>query len=232
MQIDKNQKILNLAAHQDDEVLGCGGLIVKAIKNKAKVKLLTLSDGVSSRFNNFSLKNPEIINSIKKRTNEAIKAQKILGIKDFFFGKFPDNRLDHVPLLDIIKMIEFHVKKFKPNMVLTHNQYETNIDHKIAYKATEVISRPTKKNTIKKVYSFEIPCSVNWTFNKKFNPTTYINIQKEFNKKIKAWNCYASEAQPFPFPRSAKALKVLAMYRGMQSGLIMAEAFRLEREII
>ena len=232
MIIDSNQKILIVAAHQDDEVLGCGGFIVKALKKKVNIKLLTLSEGVSSRYQSNPLANIQVKQAIKKRTAESKKALKVLGVNNYFFGKFPDNRLDELPLLNIIKMIEQHVEKFKPNIILTHNQFETNIDHQIAYKAVEVASRPIKKNSVKKIYTFEVLCSGNWTFNKKFIPTTYVNIEKEFDKKIKAWKCYESETKLFPFPRSIVGLKTLAMYRGMQSGQKLAEAFRLEREII
>ena len=85
---------------------------------------------------------------------------------------------------------------------------------------------------MKKVYTFESIGSGDWTFDKKFVPTTYINIDREFKKKIDAWKFYESESQPFPYPRSVEAIKILAMYRGMQSGQVMAEAYKLEREII
>jgi len=232
MIIDSNQKVLIVAAHQDDEVLGCGGLIVKLLKKGAKIKVLTLGDGVSSRFKSKSLKNIKVQKAIKKRTIEAKKALKFLGINDYYFGKYPDNRLDEIPILDVIRMVEKHIGEFKPNVILTHNQFDTNVDHQISYKAVEVATRPTRTNSVKKVYTFEIIGSGDWTYNKRFVPTTYINIEKEFKKKIDAWKFYASELQPFPFPRSIEGIKNLAMYRGMQSGQIMAEAYKLEREII
>ena len=232
MIIDKNQRILIVGAHQDDEVLGCGGLIVKLIKKGAKIKLVTLADGVSSRFKSNSIKNIKLHTAIKKRTTEAKRALQFLGINDYYFGKFSDNKMDELPLLDIIKVIEKQIDEFKPNVILTHNQFDTNIDHQISYKAVEVATRPTKKNTVKRVYTFEIIGSGDWTFDKKFVPTTYINIENEFKQKIKAWKFYESESQPFPYPRSIEGIKTLAMYRGMQSGQIMAEAYKLEREII
>ena len=145
MIIDKNQRILIVGAHQDDEVLGCGGLIVKLIKKGAKIKLVTLADGVSSRFKSNSIKNIKLHTAIKKRTTEAKRALQFLGINDYYFGKFSDNKMDELPLLDIIKVIEKQIDEFKPNVILTHNQFDTNIDHQISYKAVEVATRPTKK---------------------------------------------------------------------------------------
>ena len=116
MIIDKNQKILIVAAHQDDEVLGCGGLIVKLLKKGAKIKVITLADGVSSRFKSKLYKENLLEKAIKKRTIEAKKALEFLGVKDYYFGKFPDNEMDELPLLDIIKMIEEHIDDYKPNM--------------------------------------------------------------------------------------------------------------------
>ena len=141
-------------------------------------------------------------------------------------------RFDEIPLLNIVQSIEKQIKLFKPSIIFTHNTSEVNIDHQITYKAVEVASRPRKSLSIKEIYSFEIVCSGNWTFNKSFSPTTYVDISKFFKKKIKAWGQYKNEADKFPFPRSNKGLEILAKYRGMQSFLEYAEAFKLEREIL
>ena len=228
----KNKKILVVAAHPDDDVLGCGGTLAKAINLKAKVKILFLGEGVSSRFD-FRKKN----NSIKlkkagdKRKKECVESLKVLGIKNYIFENRSCTRFDEYPLLHLVKSVEREINKFKPNIIFTHNRSEVNIDHKMTYDAVEVACRPVNKKFLKQIYSFEIVCSGNWKFEKNFSPNTYVDISKFFNKKIKSWSKYKNENKKFPHPRSNKGLEILARYRGMQSNTLFAEAFRLEREI-
>ena len=228
--INKKDKILVVTSHTDDEVLGCGGLILYAKKIGAKVELLCLGEGVSSRFTKKNYK--EQIKAHNIRTNEFIKAISILGIKKYQLDNRLCNQFDTLTILSIVKTIENYISNFKPTIVFTHNDSEVNIDHSITYKAVEVASRPTKHKSVKRIYSFSIPCSGNWTFNSKFKPNVFFDISEVWNDKIKAWKCYKNETRPFPFPRSLKAIKIIAEFYGLQSGLTLAEAFRLERMII
>jgi len=107
-----------------------------------------------------------------------------------------------------------------------------NIDHKITYQAVETACRPTRTWIPKSIYTFEIVCSGNWTFDSSFKPNIYIDVSKYWNQKIEAWHCYEGESRPFPFPWSDKGLETLAQFRGMASSLEMAEGFRLVRQII
>ena len=225
----KKDKILVVVAHPDDEVLGCGGAILIAKKTGCEVNVICLGEGVSSRFKNF-----DSINRLKahnKRISQFKSCIKRLKINDFILEDRLCNQFDNVSLLSIVKSIEIAIKKFKPNIILTHNEFEVNIDHKITHQAVETAVRPVKESTIEKVYSFEIPCSGNWTLNKKFLPNTYLNIKSVWKDKIEAWKIYKDEIRPFPFPRSIKSLQTIAHYRGLQSGLELAEAYKLERSI-
>ena len=228
----KNSKILVIAAHPDDDILGCGGTLAKAINLKAKVKILFLGEGVSSRFN-FGLENSiRSKQSNDKRNKECIESLKVLGIKDYIFESRLCTRFDELPLLNLVKSVEREIKSFKPNIIFTHDRSEVNIDHKLTHDAVEVACRPVNKKFLKQVYSFEIVCSGNWKFEKNFSPNTYVDISKFFKKKIKSWNKYKNENKIFPHPRSNIGLETLAKYRGMQSCTLFAEAFRLEREIV
>ena len=228
----KNSKILVVAAHPDDDLLGCGGTLIKALSLKASIKILFLGEGVSSRFDFGHENSKESIKAKKKRMQECINSLNFIGIKNYVFEDRFCTRFDELPLLNLVKSIEREILLFKPTLIFTHNVSEVNIDHQITYKAVEVATRPTKKLSVREIYSFEVVCSGNWTFNKSFVPTTYVDISKEFKKKLKAWSFYKNETKPFPFPRSKKGLETLAKFRGMQSFLNYAEAFKLEREII
>lgn len=228
----KNSRILVVAAHPDDDVLGCGGTIARAISLKSKIRILFLGEGVSARFGIGNENKKKSLDARKKRNLECKNSLKILGVNDYIFEERFCTQFDTYPLLNIVKSIENQINIFKPKLIFTHNPSEVNIDHRITYNAVEVATRPKNNSFIKEVYSFEIVCSGNWKFNKKFIPTTYVDISKFIEKKLKSWAEYKNETKNFPFPRSREGLKVLAKYRGMQSYLQYAEAFKLERELV
>ena len=232
MDLNNNTRLLVVAAHPDDEVLGCGGTLAKATHLNAKVKVVFLGEGVSARFDIGDYNNSEFLAQSKQRTNESISALKSLGIYEYSFSNRLCCQFDSRPILELVKEIESHFDDFKPNIVLTHNPSEVNIDHQITYRAVETACRPNRNNCPDEVYTFEIPCSGSWTFDTTFKPNVYVNITPFWDKKINAWKCYEGEARPFPFPRSTEGLKTLAQYRGMASNLELAEAFKLSRRII
>lgn len=226
-----NQKILIVVAHPDDEILGCGGAIVRYTKAGDKVYCLFLGKGKASRNlgNRSSLEKEQGI--LEK---EARKAAEILGISEIFFKDFPDQRYDTVSFLEIVKAIEGVKNKIKPDIVFTHHQGDLNLDHQITFKAVLTACRPLKNETIKELYSFEIPSSTEWGIPKKKNyfiPNVFIDISDTFNIKIKALKAYKSEIRRYPHPRSLEGVKVLAQKRGIEAGLKYAEAFELIKSI-
>jgi len=230
----ESKKILILVAHPDDEVLGCGGTIAKYAEKGNKVYCLFLGRGKTSR-----LKNTEIIpKKIKKAQTalekEAHKAAKELGISEIFFEDFPDQQYDTVGFLKIVKAIEKIKNKIKPEIIFTHHQGDLNLDHQITFKAALTACRPLPGETIKKIYSFEVPSSTEWGSPKRknyFKPDVFIDITKTFNKKIKALKIYKSELRDYPHPRSLKSAEVIARRWGTAVGRELVEAFELIREI-
>jgi len=228
----KNKKILIIGAHPDDETLGCGGLIIKSIKNNCKISILTLGEGVSSRFE-IGMENsePSLI-ARKIRESEFTKCLKFLKIKDHELHHNHCTKFDKYPLTKFVKIIEEKIKKFKPSIILTHNPYDTNIDHKITYEAVNVACRPSKLSTIRKILTFEVPCSTHLSLKNNFRPNFYLDISHEIQQKIKAANFFKNEMRPYPFPRSIEGIQTLSKLRGMQSGCNYAEAYFVEREIV
>ena len=224
------KNILIVAAHPDDEVLGCGGTISK-YKGKYNFYCLFLTDGVSSR----NISNKELKAKIKKRIFSAKKAGKILGIKKIFFGNFPDNSLDSIPRLDVIKYIEKYIQKILPYKIYTHYPYDLNIDHSITSAAVVTATRPFKSDIkiVSELLFFEIPSSTEWNFasENSFKPNVFENITKNIRTKLKALKCYNEELKKYPHPRSLKGVKVYAEFRGIVAGLDNAEAFILSRKV-
>ncbi len=225
------KKYLVIAAHPDDEILGCGGLLIKLSKLKKKIRIVYLAEGVSTRFPGQEFSKRSLIHK-KKRENACKSICKSLKIKDIIFSDNLCTRLDEYPLINFTRKIEKHIDQFEPEIVLTHNPSDLNIDHQVAYKSVENATRPYRKNFLKCVASFEVPCSTNFTFKKKFNPNIYIDISMEINKKISLFKKYKNEVRKFPFPRSEKGIKAMSEYRGIQSGINNAEAYKIERLIL
>ncbi len=224
------KKLLVVAAHPDDELLGCGGTLFYYKKLGYKIKIIFLSDGESSR--NISQEKKK--NLILKRENQAKKVCKLCKFNPPIFGKFPDNKLDSIDLLQIVKFIEKEIKKFSPEIIFTHNEEDLNIDHKIACKAVVTATRPSTKTFVRSIYCFETPSSTENNFSKikvQFNPNLYIDVSKFIEKKIKYLKIYKNEIRKYPHSRSLKSIKILAKYRGTQIGAKYAEAFYILREL-
>ena len=225
-------RILGVAAHPDDEVLGCGGTIIKAVNAGAKVAVMFLGEGISARFPIGEYNSEEFNQETKKRVNSAIEALKILGVTNHWFGERLCCQFDGENMLTIVKEIEQRIRKFKPTTILTHDRSEVNIDHRVTYDAVEAACRPTMPNSPREILSFEIICSGSWTFESSFKPNVFVDISDVWERKMEAWHCYQGERRPFPFPRSDEGIQSLTAYRGLSAGLEKAEGFKLLRKII
>lgn len=223
------KKILVVAAHPDDEVLGCGGTVARLVRQGYAAFTLILGEGITSRENvgDRQKKQKEII----KLKKQAKKANKIIGVKKVFFFDLGDNRFDMVPLLDIVNIVEKVKNGVKPDIVFTHYRKDLNIDHQITYKAVITATRPIKGETVKEIYSFETPSSTEWSYPLSFCPNVFFDISKNINIKLKALKKYKTELRDFPHPRSLKGVELAAKFRGMNVGLEYAEAFESIRFI-
>ena len=222
-----NKRVLVVVAHTDDETFGCGGFIKKLSKKKNIIGAISFTDGLGSR-SNFTLK------KIEKRKEASINASKILGFNWLAQYNYPDNELDKVSLLEIIKIIKKNNKKFKPHIVLTHNFSDLNIDHRIISESTLTAFRPEPKEKLEQFITFEVPSATDFRVlkNKKnFVPNFFVNIENSLKSKIKAIKIYKDELKPYPHSRSLKGLKNLNKIRGNQCGLKYAEAFEIIRVI-
>ena len=220
------KSILVVAAHPDDEVLGCGGFIANQVRSGDEVFITFLSDGVTSRPGNLGLQ------EIESRRNAARLASKVLGATDVSFGDFPDNKLDASPLLEVIKSIEAVVELVRPQIVLTHFGGDLNIDHRIVNQAVLTACRPTPDQGVKEILFFEVPSSTEWQVpieGEAFVPTWFEDISETLELKIKALTVYEHELREGPHPRSIKAVEHLAHWRGASCGVDAAEAFVLGR---
>lgn len=224
------KNVLVVAAHPDDEVLGCGGTIARLKHEDYDIYTMILGEGITSRDEKRNA--DKCKHEIKKLKEQIVQANKFLGVKKVFIFDFPDNRFDTVSLLDIVKKIEKVKNDIKPEIIFTHFKDDLNIDHKITYNAVLTATRPQKEDFVKTIYSFEVLSSTEWNFPLCFNPNVFFDISKTINSKIKAMSCYKSELRDFPHPRSLKAIELNAKMWGVKTGLDLAEVFYLVRSTI
>lgn len=227
-----HRKILVVAAHPDDEALGCGGTMAKLAMEGNEVYTVVLGEGITSR--DIQRNRQEKENEIETLRNQLMEANKILGVKDCFIFDFPDNRFDTVALLDIVKVIESVKKQVNPEVVFTHHHGDLNIDHQITFKAVMTAFRPVPGESVKEIYTFDIPSSSEWSGSHSavfFRPNLFIDISETKSKKVEALKKYKSELMNFPHPRSLEAIDILSKQRGIQVGLGAAETFEIVRII-
>jgi len=224
-----NKKILIVAAHPDDEVLGCFGTVSRLINEGYEAYTLILGEGKTSRDEKRNIKKQN--NEIELLNTEIIQANNTIGIKKVFIESFADNRFDSVDLLDIIKVISKVKDEIKPDIIFTHYEHDLNIDHQITYKAVITATRPMENESVKEIYSFEILSSTEWNYPLSFSPNTYFDITKTIDLKLNAMKEYKSELCLYPHPRSLEGIELNAQYQGMRVGHKYVEAFQLVRNI-
>ena len=228
-----NKTILILAAHPDDEVLGCGGTIARFASEGSDVHIVFLADGVSSRQTNAA--SPKLSIEAFARREAAQAASAILGAKSVIFGDFPDNRMDSVDLLDIVQFIEKQVNYYNPEMILTHHASDLNIDHRLVHQATMTACRPQPGHCVKTILFFEVQSSTEWQTPASaavFSPNWFIDISDYLDIRTRALEAYADEMRAWPHSRSLEAVEHLARWRGATVGVDAAEAFMLGRNIL
>ena len=220
------KRVLVVAAHADDEVLGCGGTIAKHDGCGDHVSIVFMADGVSSR-------TYVADGELKLRNSAADAAAAILGIKEIIHLGLPDNRMDSLPLLEIVQKLEPVIEKLMPDVVYTHHYGDLNIDHRVTCQAVMTACRPIPGASIKEIYSFEVMSSTEWAVPamEPFLPNCYVDITEVLSRKMAALKAYSLEMREYPHSRSEEHLEYLAKYRGGCVGVEAAEAFSTIRLI-
>lgn len=221
-------RVLTVAAHPDDETLGAGGTMARLAAQGHEVWVCVLSDGVTSRHRHVEL-----------QQECAIRAGDVLGVSHMVFCGLPDQRLDALPLLDVITAIEKVVGEFEPDVVLTHFKEDANQDHRVAFSATLVAARPVNGTSIRRLMCYEAASSTEWAppfAGSVFSPNVFVDITSTLATKIEAMKRYAetfdSEMRPYPHPRSVEALEAYARRHGVAAGVEAAEPFMLVRQVV
>ncbi len=218
--------VLIVAAHPDDEVLGCGGTMARHVAEGEAVTVAILAQGITSRGTRAAKP------AIARLRTAAKAANKALGVSDIRFFDFPDNRMDTVARLDVVKTIEELAAEIMPHTLYTHFPGDLNVDHQVVAHAVATACRPQPGHPVRSILYFEVPSATEWKTpgaGPAFDANAFIDISGTLPAKMRAMAAYRSEMRAFPHPRSREAVKHLARWRGACVGVAAAEAFVVAR---
>jgi len=221
------QKVLCIVAHPDDETLGVGGTLALHAVAGSEVTVLILSEAETEKLDS----TPHCPN----RRECALRAAKAMGLSEVLFKDFPGQRLDTLPFIELIKVVEETIERYRPTVIYTHHRGDANTDHQVVFKATYAACRPMTPfgSTVQRFLTFETPSSTDQApqiGDYVFNPTTFVDIEPVWQKKLEALRCYPTEMIGGKHPRSFEYIEALARVRGGYSGYLLAEAFVSVRE--
>jgi N-acetylglucosamine malate deacetylase 1 len=226
-------RVLVVAAHPDDEVLGCGGTIARHADGGDHVQVLIVAEGATSRQRQRD--RGQSGDELSALAQAAQQAGVILGAKGVELLDFPDNRLDSLDRLDLVKQIEERITLHRPHVVYVHHAGDVNVDHRRVHEAVITACRPTPGHPVRRLLSFEVASSTEWQppgSAPAFQPNWFVDISAQWPRKREALAAYTSEMRPWPHARSLEALEHLARWRGAQVGVDAAEAFCLLRQLV
>lgn len=228
--LNDTRHALVVAAHADDEALGCGGTIARLTAAGTRVSVLLMADGIGARH---AERDAAAAAELKARRAAAEKAMKVLGAEMESFD-FPDNKMDEVPILDVARRLEEVIARRKPDTVLTHFGGDLNVDHRMTLEAVATACRPQPGHCVRSILMFEVPSSTEWRVGapSAFVPNLYVDISAHLDRKLESLRCYASEMRPWPHSRSLEAVEALAKWRGASVGVAAAEAFMVGRALV
>lgn len=225
--------VLIVAAHPDDEILGIGGTAARHAAEGDNVFVLILGEGQTSRGGVCGEDVGQA--AVEELHKNTLESAAVIGFKEVYFADFPDNRLDSVDLLDIVKAVEKKICKLAPQIIYTHYSGDLNIDHELTARAVLTATRPFASCSVEEVYAFETLSSSEWNFDysrqSAFSPNVFVDITDYYYKKEQAMKCYVSELCEFPHPRSLAGMDALSKMRGMAAGMERAEALMLIRNV-
>ena len=217
--------VLVLAAHPDDEVLGCGGTMARLAAEGHRVSVAILGQGAASRFAPGSAEAAAEVAALQDRSQEA---GRILGVAEVLHFGLPDNRFDSLDLLDVVKLVEGVADTVRPEVVYTQHGGDLNVDHAVTFRAAMTAFRPLPGSAVRELFAYEVASSTEWAFGQfgpAFAPDTFVDVAAHLDRKLAALAAYEGELRPFPHPRSERAVRAQAEWRGATVGVAAAEAF-------
>jgi N-acetylglucosamine malate deacetylase 1 len=221
-----NERVLVVAAHPDDEVLGMGGTIaLHAMIRGDAVRVVCVTDGSSTQYPGDRAKR-------EQKNDEALRAAAAIGVDDYVHLDLPDMRLDAIAHADLNAVVEEQVRDFRPSVVYAVHP-DVNRDHKAVFDSVAVATRPTPGQVVKRVLTYGPTSSIEWTpaGSGSFIPNWFVDIGETLEAKLAAFACYETEHRPPPHPRNERGIRAHAEFYGACAGCHYAEPFVLVRNV-
>ncbi len=231
--LKKGKTALVVAAHPDDEVLGCGATIRLMVNKGWKCHLAIMTNGVGGRYTDSE--NTKIADEQRELAKQATKAAELIGFSSIEFGDFPDNRMDTVSRADLTHWVRAQIEDKRPHTVFTHHPGDYNWDHTLTFEAVMMGARPNPPEFCpSEIRTFEVLSSTERAWqseSRAFHPNLFIDVEDTIEVKKEALKAYEMEYRAYPHPRNEQSIEYLARKRGNEIGINYAEAFHIIRKL-
>ena len=216
-------RVLVLAAHPDDEVLGMGGTIALHARRGDAVRIVVVTDGSSTQY-------PGDADTRARKEQEAVAAAADLGVDDYVHLDLPDMRLDTLPHVEVNAVVEEQIREFAPELLYTVHP-DVNLDHRVLFDSVAVATRPFPGQPVRRLLTYAPTSSTEWTptLAGAFAPNWYVDVTETLEAKVAAFARYETERREYPHPRSERAIRATAAHHGAACGCEYAEPFVLVR---
>lgn len=218
-------KVLVVAPHPDDEILGCGGIIAKNVDEGNEVYVCIFTKGCAPLFDE---------KEDEKDRMHCLNSHKLLGVTKTIFLDFPAAQLETVDRYKMNGTVCKMINDIDPDEVYIPHRGDIHLDHKMVVDSLMVALRPRSEKPVKRIYAYETLSETDWDIPNAANtfiPNVFVDITKYIDKKLDAMSEYKEQLLEYPSPRSLEGLRALAMHRGSTVNKRYAESFMLIREI-
>lgn len=217
-------RIVVIAPHPDDEVLGVGGTLLRRKAEGSKVAWLIMTA--------ISVESGWSVEKVKQRADEIERVTEFFGFDEIYTLNYPTTQLDRVPMSDLVAGISNAFKLFEPEEIFVPHPSDVHTDHRMVFDAVASCTKWFRYPFVKRILAYETLSETDFGLgiDQGFRPNVFVDIEPYLDDKLHAMEIYASELGVYPFPRSHEAIRALATLRGAASGFMAAEAFELLRE--
>jgi LmbE family N-acetylglucosaminyl deacetylase len=217
-------RTLVVAPHPDDEILGCGGTLLRRKAEGAALGWLIVT-GISEGAG-------WPAERVRERDAEIARIAGMIGFDEVFNLCLPTAQLDRLPMSELVARFSEIFLAFRPEEVLVPHRGDVHTDHRVSFDATAACVKWFRYPFVRRILAYETLSETEFGLDPSsaFHPNVFVDITGSLDRKLEAMAVYASELGPFPFPRSPEAIRALAVLRGASGGFAAAEAFQLLRE--